>query len=176
MGGSRCAGCVTAEDTALEFCEDPRMARRKHDELFEPLLPLGKRHVAYQRLLDSPAHGGARRLLSALAKRMGDPDGRLITNFQGEGFHARLFELACFAFLDAQELAVRRTHERPDFISTRDGKDLAALEVVTANSPLGQNQDIAVSALVDRTKEEIAERCHEEYPLHEPAFSTRLAA
>lgn len=96
---------------------------------------------------------------------MGDPDGRLITNFQGEGFHARLFELACFAFLDAQELAVRRTHERPDFIATRDGKDLAALEVVTANSPLGQNQDIAVSALVDRTKEEIAERCHEEFAI-----------
>ena len=39
--------------------------------------------------------------MNALYQRMGDPNGNSLGDFQADGFHTRLFELACFAYLES---------------------------------------------------------------------------
>jgi hypothetical protein len=40
---------------------------------------------------------------------MGDPNGNFVRDFQGDGFHSRVFELACFAYLEEAGLTITRS-------------------------------------------------------------------
>ncbi len=102
--------------------------------------------------------------MNEAAQRMGDPDGSFVREFQTQ-FHARLFELACFIYLDVQGLTVDRSHRRPDFALSRDGVPVATIEAVTANSPAGQQRDISVRTLARQSVEEIVQKCNEEFPI-----------
>jgi hypothetical protein len=133
-------------------------------DLFDLIVPLAARHRAFEALRTSPIHAGARRLMNDLAQRMGDIDGNLVCEFQTQ-FHARLFELACFAYLEAQGFAVDRSHAQPDFLLTRDRAPVAAVEAVTANSRAGQQTDISARAVNARSREDIADRCSNDFPI-----------
>ena len=112
--------------------------------------------------------------MSEIAFRMGDIDGNFVREFQTQ-FHARLFELACFAYLDSQGLTVDRSHTRPDFLVSRNGIPVAAIEAVTANSPAGQQTDISIRALANRPFEEIIKKCDQEFPIRiGSALSSKL--
>lgn len=95
---------------------------------------------------------------------MGDPDGNFIDEFQGPGFHSRLFELACFAYLRESGWTVDRGQVSPDFLVTK-GNVRLAIEAVTSNSSLGRETDIAVSRMVDPRTEDILAKCNEEFPI-----------
>ncbi len=141
------------------------MSKRKRRDLFDSIVAPAARHVAYERLRTSPYHVDARSLLTATARRMGDPDGRLITDFQGEAFHARLFELACFAYLEEQGLSIDRTNPRPDFLVSRGGRAVCSIEAVTASPTNGQRADIAIAGIEALSPAEILEKCDEDFPI-----------
>jgi hypothetical protein len=96
--------------------------------------------------------------------RMGDPDGNFIDDFQGPGFHSRLFELACFAYLEESGWSIERPHPSPDFIVTKGTANIA-IEAVTSNSPQGKAEDIAVSRMPDLRYQDILEKCNNELPI-----------
>lgn len=137
---------------------------RRIGDIFVPVVALDARHHAFEALRSSDAHVGARKLMSEIAQRMGDVDGNFVREFQTQ-FHARLFELAAFAYLEAQGLELDRSHARPDFIVRRGGVDLAAIEAVTSNSRSGQRTDVTARALTDIPIDEIIRKSNEEFPI-----------
>ncbi len=86
--------------------------------------------------------------MDRLFDQMGDSDGHFLQEFQGIGFHARLFELACFAYLQECGYVIQRNQRSPDFLAICGSTSLA-LEAVTSNPPLGQGHDIAISEMAD---------------------------
>jgi hypothetical protein len=86
-----------------------------------------------------------------------------IRDFQTHGFHARVFELACFAYLESANMNINRSFERPDFLVSRDGFTLA-IEAVTANPPDDQSHDVSVSQLTRLSESEILDKVVSEFP------------
>jgi hypothetical protein len=101
--------------------------------------------------------------MNALWMRMGDPNGNFARHFQGDAFHSRLFELACFAYLEEAQLSIDRSHESPDFLAFDKGLGIA-LEAVTANPPTGQRSDISLRTLELLSQAEIFEKSSREFP------------
>lgn len=95
--------------------------------------------------------------MTALLHRMGDPNGNFVRDFQGDGFHSRVFELASFAYLEEAGLAIDRSYERPDFVGVRDGQSVA-VEAVTANPPGQQGADISLGQMTPLSQPEIFEQ------------------
>jgi hypothetical protein len=104
--------------------------------------------------------------MDRLFDQMGDSDGHFVQEFQGLGFHARLFELACFAYLQECGYVIQRNQRSPDFLAIR-GSTTLALEAVTSNPPppLGQGHDIAISEMSDPETEDILAKCDDELPI-----------
>jgi len=140
---------------------NPMMTRCR--SLFDPLIA-ERLHVAFKRLLESAIHADARLYMDAIFERMGDPDRSFAEEFQGAGFHSRLFELACFAYLEEAGFNIDRPRPSPDFIATK-GTASVAIEAVTSNSPLGREEDIAARRLPDLPYQEILQKCNEELPI-----------
>jgi hypothetical protein len=102
-------------------------------KLFEPQVPPEKMGRVFKTLLDlhvSPT----RDELEEAYSRFTDVDGDFVTKFQTDALDARLFEL--FLFVLFEELGFERdvTHQRPDFVLSREGFSLC-VEAVTANPP-----------------------------------------
>jgi hypothetical protein len=101
--------------------------------------------------------------MNSLLQRMGDPNGRFVQHFQGNAFHSRLFELACFAYLEEANLSINRSWESPDFL-VFDRQLGIAVEAVTANSPTGQGSDISLRKLELLSQVEIFDKSSREFP------------
>ena len=126
-------------------------------------LPL---HPQFEALASSSAHAKARSLMNALYARMGDPDGNFPADFQRDGFHSRLFELACFAYLESSGFTCRRSHRCPDFVADKGG-DRVVIEATTANAPSelgGRRRDISVRAIEDWDAAILNEKVAREFP------------
>jgi len=135
---------------------------RRSFDLFAPLTTRDP-HVAFKRVLESPFHYAARQRMNDLFGRMGDPDGNFIKEFQSEGFHSRMFEIACYAYLEAQGLDIERL-ERPDFIVT-DGQHRVAIEATTTNPPGDRRTDISVEKVLPLSEAEVLEKVSNEFPI-----------
>lgn len=92
--------------------------------------------------------------IDALYARMGDPNGNYMRDFQGTGFNARLFELACFAYLESAGFEIDRSFPAPDFIAERNGVTIA-FEAVTVNPSEGNDLDISLLPLLRSTEPSI---------------------
>lgn len=134
-------------------------------DLFEPNDNGENTHIAFERLRESSSHRDARRLMNELFVRMGDVDGNFVQDFQSHGFHSRLFELACYAYLEAQGLTVDRSHRSPDFLVERQGLGVVGVEAVTTNSVSGRNADIAFFNMEPPVWEDIVEKINNEMPI-----------
>lgn len=134
-------------------------------DLFNPVVPSAKRHAAFENLKNSPFHATTRQFMNDLAQRMGDPDGNLVIEFQSQGFHARIFELACFAYLDTSSLTVDRTAVRPDFMVSKDASVVAAVEAVTSHATEGQLTDVSLLALRRESTEDVIDKCANDFPI-----------
>ena len=84
-------------------------------------------------------------------------------DFQTHGFHARLFELSCFAYLKSAGLEIDRSVERPDFIVSRGGLSVA-IEAVTANTPDDQSNDISVAQMSQLPQSDILAKVIHDFP------------
>jgi hypothetical protein len=134
-------------------------------DLFDPVVATEKRHAAFESLRDSAFHGATRDFMNDLARRMGDPDGNLVIEFQSQGFHARVFELACFAYLDTSFLTIDRTAVRPDFMVSKDAKVVAAVEAVTSHATEGQLTDVSLLALRREATDDVLDKCANDFPI-----------
>ena len=121
-------------------------------------------HQGFRALKMSRAHIGARALMNRVGHTMGDPDGNFIKDFQSTGFHARVFELACYAYLAEGGIAIDRSFERPDFLASKSGVRFA-LEAVTANPRSGSPTDVSLQQLRDLPLTEILSKCGDEFPI-----------
>jgi hypothetical protein len=116
-----------------------------------------------RQLVWSALHHKARDLMNALLGRMGDPNGNFLRDFQRDGFHSRVFELACFAYLEEAGLAIDRSHESPDYTVFAGGFS-AAIEAVTANPPTGQATDLSLRQMAPLSEDEILHKVAAEVP------------
>ena len=126
-------------------------------DLFSPVVAASKLHPQFVSLRDYYLYEKSRALMNALFGRMGNPNGHFVRDFQTHGFHAGVFELACFAYLEEAGLEVDRSHERPDFLVSRHGSRVA-VESVTANPPAGRSIDVSLREMVQLSEAEIFEK------------------
>ena len=141
------------------------MARnRGKSDIFQPTIPIDRAHKGFVSLMQSVEHAAARQMMNEVYRRMGDPNGNFIGDFQGEAFYSRVFELACFAYLEAAGLHLDRTHERPDFIASRDGHRVA-IEVSTTNPPARNSTDITVRGIEQLPMSTVMDKCQNEFPI-----------
>lgn len=103
-------------------------------DLFARIRPDSELHPQYLKTRDDPKMAPARGALRDTVASMTDPDGNLVEQFQTHGFDARTFEIYLHALFTEAEHTIDRTHDRPDFLISRDGVT-AAVEAVTANPP-----------------------------------------
>jgi hypothetical protein len=101
--------------------------------------------------------------MNQLYQRMGDPNGNFRYDFQTDGFHSRVFELACYAYLEEGGFTVDRSFPAPDFIAARNGLNVA-FEAATANPPSGRSTDISLGAMQQLSDEEVFEKSTREFP------------
>lgn len=133
-------------------------------DLFELQMPEARLHTAFRELKGSGLHSEARALMNALYTRMGDPNGNFVKDFQSDGFHSRLFELACFAYIEEGGFNVDRSHPSPDFVVTAGNGTRIAIEATTANPSSGRTTDISIRCLENLSQEDIAEKVEREFP------------
>jgi hypothetical protein len=136
---------------------------RKSNSLFADIGNEKRLHDAFRALRDSAEHGHARRYIDELYDRMGSPEKTFVDDFQTDGFHTRLFEIGCFAYLEAAGFQVDRSHQRPDFLATK-GDTTVALEATTANAPTGRSTDISIANMVNLPQEEVFRKVTQEFP------------
>lgn len=103
-------------------------------DLFQRLGAETTLHPQFILTRDAPSMGPARAVLRDVAAAMDDPDGNFVQQFQTHGFDARTFELYLQALFTEAGHAIDRSHDRPDFLISRDGLTVA-VEAVTANPP-----------------------------------------
>jgi hypothetical protein len=132
-------------------------------DLFEPVVSPGKWHPQFAELLGSSLHSSARALMNELNARMGHPNGHFERDFQTHGFHAGVFELACFGYLEEAGFTVDRSCERPDFIISAGGLR-AAIEAVTLNPQDGTTPDVSLRRLEQLSDAEIFAKTNVEFP------------
>jgi len=107
-------------------------------DLFARIRPDAELHPQFLKTRDDLKMAPAREALRDVAATMADPDGNLVEQFQTHGFDARTFEIYLHALFIEAGHAIDRTHDRPDFMLSRDGLTVA-VEAVTANPPPGPN-------------------------------------
>lgn len=132
-------------------------------DIFNPVVSDTKVHPAFKALRDSNEHRYARALMNSLFERMTDPNGNFVHDFQSDGFHSRLFELACFAYLEESGFSINRKCERPDFVVNRGGVSIC-VEVTSANPSTGRKTDIALNHMIPLTENQIQEKVNKEFP------------
>lgn len=102
------------------------------DDLFKTGRPDAALHPQFLKVRDDPSLAPARAVLLEIAAGMDDPDGNFIEQFQTHGFDARTLEVYLQAlFLEAGH-NINRSFDRPDFLLSKDGLEVA-VEAVTAN-------------------------------------------
>ncbi|RTY79313.1 hypothetical protein [Pseudomonas veronii] len=91
-----------------------------------------KIHPGFYRLANSPEYKFSKKLLGKIQKKLSDPDGNFVEQFQTAGFDQRLFELYLNESFEECGFTVERDYNRPDFI-LRCGDTSVAVEAVTAS-------------------------------------------
>lgn len=132
-------------------------------DLFSSIVAPERRHPQFVELHASLVHEKARTLMNALLNRMGDPNGGFVRHFQSDGFHSRVFEIACFAYLEEVGLSIDRSRERPDFLASGHGCRVA-VEAVTANPPTGQATDISLRQMAPLSDDQVFDKANREFP------------
>lgn len=131
-----------AKATAIADEVDSDVGSSGLGNLFRLIVDEDKAHPDFIALRDSIHHVGARKLMNELYLRMGDPNGNFLSDFQSNSFHSRLFEIACYGYLESHGFAINRTFPSPDFLVS-SGNDKVAVEAVTANPSSGLAGDIS---------------------------------
>lgn len=132
-------------------------------DLFEPVIPEDRFHPQFRDLRNSPWHETARRMMTAIFARRGSTDRNFRQDFQGDGFHARVNEICCHAYLESAGFRIDRSFAFPDLLADADSGNVA-IEVVTSNPSDGEDRDVSVGRLAKLTDEEVHLKASNEFP------------
>jgi hypothetical protein len=135
----------------------------RYTSLFTPAVAEHKLHPNFTALRDAEHLACGRRLMDDLFVQMGAPRAFLF-NFQAGGFHGRIFELACYAYLTSCQLAVDYRLDRPDFIASRDGTSIA-VEASVASPSEDQLEDISIGKLAPLSDKEVLDKVSNDFPI-----------
>jgi len=116
-------------------------------ELFTAMVPPERLHPLFVNLAQEERFQAARALMTEIFADFVDIDHSFVREFQTNGFDARLFELALFAYLREQQQELDRSHASPDFLL--NGPTPVAIEVTTTNPVQGAPTPPAEQALAD---------------------------
>ncbi|MDY0744805.1 hypothetical protein SNE35_09815 [Paucibacter sp. R3-3] len=116
--------------------------------------PAKKLHPQFVALRDLAGYEPARQMLQELQQHFDDPDGNFVEQFQTMGFDSRTLELFLFAMFKESGHAVDRSHQRPDFLISRD-RITAAVEAVTAGEPSNAGLQQYMALPKEKTPEEL---------------------
>jgi hypothetical protein len=143
------------------------MSKAKSD-LFEPIVPLGKRHPAFEGIRTLDVCVGGRSMMREVFADFKDKDGNFIREFQTAGFDARVFELYLHAYFSSSGYSIDSREARPDFIVERNGVRVA-VEATTSSKP----NPFTIEQMTQPNDEEIARKQRDEIPvrLGSPLFS-----
>lgn len=125
-------------------------------DLFAGNRPDSDLHPQFLKTRDDPKMAPARATLNEIAATMHDPDGNFVERFQTHGFDARTLEIYLHALFTEGGHTIDRSHDRPDFLLTRD-RLTVAVEAVTANPTPGKHYQPyeLFPAAGPKTKEEV---------------------
>lgn len=143
------------------------MPKQKID-LFEPIVPVEKRHPSFEHIRTAAASFPARTMMSEVFADYEDKDGNFVREFQSAGFDARVFELYLHAYFSRSGYAIDVSRPRPDFIVEGNGVRVA-VEATTSSKP----DPFTIEKLTEPTDEEISRKQRDEMPvrLGSPLFS-----
>lgn len=111
------------------------------NELFDIKIDREKAHPYFLLLKEKPSYEAARNLIQEIAYHFVDVDGNYIQQFQGDGFHARLWELFLHAYLNHSQFRINSNYKTPDFCISMYGNDFF-IEAVTVNPSRKEGFDI----------------------------------
>ena len=134
------------------------------NDLFRLIVGESRAHPDFIELRGLSGYEGARELMNEIYSRMGDPTGNFVQDFQTNSYYSRLFELACFAYLESHGMNIDMSFDRPDFlVSTGDQK--VAIEAVTVNPSSGLASGVSLRDLKILSPEEMYEKSTNEFPI-----------
>lgn len=128
--------------------------------LFDPIVPLEKRHPAFERIRTEAASIGGRRMMAEVFDGFEDKDGNFVRDFQTAGLDARVFELYLHAYFTDGGYTIDTSQQRPDFMVEREGVRVA-VEATTSGRP----DPFVVEELLEPTSDEIARKQRDEIPV-----------
>ncbi|MEV4249517.1 hypothetical protein AB0J63_39650 [Streptosporangium canum] len=99
--------------------------------MFKPVAKVTAFNPKFTQFAQSHEFQAARDFMNEIFADFPDVDHSFIREFQTAGFSARVFELALFAYIQEQDLALDRSHAAPDFVLHGDLP--VAIEVTTTN-------------------------------------------
>jgi hypothetical protein len=103
-------------------------------DLFETVVEENRTSPLFRVVRDQASQSPARRMINRVFEEWPHRKREFRRDFQTEGFSARTWELALFAYLHERDYSVDMSYGRPDFMVSKDGMTLA-LEATTTNPP-----------------------------------------
>ncbi len=143
---------------------DSNSFNRGKKDLFRLVVDESRAHPAFIELRNSIGHEGARNLMNEIYSRMGDPNGNFIQDFQTNSYYSRLFELACFAYLESHSMNIDMSFAKPDYLVSTENQRVA-VEAVTVNPSSGLASKISLLDLEIESQEEMYEKSTNEFPI-----------
>src|SRR5258706_8340579 len=104
--------------------------KSKSHSLFKPLIPKSNQHSSFRLISNGSFHAETRQVMENVFSRLRPIDPHFVTEFQGKGFDARVWELCLFAMLEEQGCSFDRTYRQPDFLVKCAG-DVIGIEATT---------------------------------------------
>jgi hypothetical protein len=141
---------------------EPTKSRKR--DLFRLIVDESRAHPAFIELRNSIGHAGARNLMNEIFSHMADPTGNFIQDFQTDSYYSRLFELACFAYLESHGTHIDMSFAKPDFLVRAENQKVA-VESVTVNPSYGLASKISLRDLEIQSPEELYEKSTNEFPI-----------
>jgi len=103
-------------------------------DLFETVVAESDVSPLFRVVRDQPSQSPARRLMNRVFDEWPHRRREFRRDFQTDGFSARTWELALFAYMVERDYSVDSSHGRPDFLVSKGGVTVA-LEATTTNPP-----------------------------------------
>lgn len=134
--------------------------------------PKRELHPQFITLCNAIHYTPARRQLEEIQQQFEDPDGNFVEQFQTTGFDSRTFELFLYAMFQESGYAIDRSHQRPDFLITRE-KITVAVEAVTASTPSNKGIQPYSPLKPERSPEDLEQYLRQSRPIRlgSPLFS-----
>ena len=133
-------------------------------DLFTVVVDKSKLHPYFNTLNEKSQYYPAKKIITEMSKHFIDIDGNFVEQFQSlNGFDSRLWELYLFFFLTEQKFKIIRKDERPDFILSKSGTEIAIEAVIVDRKK--SNPPTYNKSFIEKSKEKIKEENSNDMPL-----------